>query len=116
MDNGIEIPCMTGTAYCSTCMAKLAQGVCSQCSFANGEMDDVCRQCGASLSLASTHSCGLDTSMKAGGQRKLRANASHPEAPEKKMPFWADTLVHNEPQDLMGTGRSHRKFANHGQA
>ena len=73
---GLDVAVMTGAAYCQDCVQRLPQGVCPNCTYINGELDDICKQCGASVI--------IDSTSKANDSRKLKPSGSHPEAPHKK--------------------------------
>ena len=73
---GLDVAAMTGAAYCQDCVQRLPQGVCPNCTYINGELDDICKQCGASVI--------IDSTSKANDSRKLKPSGSHPEAPHKK--------------------------------
>ena len=74
MDKGIDIQSAPSKAFCDRCLETLAPGLCPRCAFQNGELDDACRHCSASLN---------DDLLQQPG-RKLKPNSSHPEAPVRK--------------------------------
>ena len=77
LDRGLETEVVTSKAFCQICLQGMAPGVCTHCAYINGEFDDKCRQCSLPL---------IDEALERTTQRKLKANASHEDAPANKAP------------------------------
>ena len=64
---------------------QLAAGICAKCGFENGEMDDTCRHCSAAITDLDLDDDGSAPQPPGSAGRKLKAHASHGDAPQRTM-------------------------------
>ena len=82
---GLDIHAEENFSFCTSCRMQLAAGICAKCGFENGEMDDTCRHCSAAITDLDLDDDGSAPQPPGSAGRKLKAHASHGDAPQRKM-------------------------------